>query len=198
VIDELRRLQFRGIVVDIASLKGHLVESIRQARKAGLHITSIHPMFGPHTRMLAGKVLCLCDCEDESANERMLKLFGETALSIVTVSLSEHDKVISYVLGLSHIMNIVFMKVLLSGGLSYSDLKQVASTTFLSQMDTVTSVIGENPHLYFAIQHFNPFRDKLYREIHNALKTVTNQVKWGEKDTFARTMELGKQWLEER
>lgn len=197
IINELVRLEFRGMIVDIASLKGHLKKSIGKAREKGSHIASIHPMFGPQSRTLAGKILCLCDCKDRQANELVMRLFGETALTIVRISLKEHDRVVSYVLGLSHIINIVLMKVLRESGFSYGELRRVASTTFLSQMETATSVIKENPDLYYEIQHCNPFREELYRDISDALKEVTEKIRRGARDEFARAMEEGERWLQE-
>ena len=175
VIREITRLNFSGIVVDIASLKSHLIDAIEEARTRGIAITSIHPMFGPDCRSLADKVVCLCDCGDQTANQKIEKMFKDTAVSLVRLSLQEHDYIISYVLGLSHLINIIFMNVLIGGG-EYKNFKQVGSTTFFSQLKTTRSVMNENPKLYYAIQRFNPFKDELYNRLRSAVDAITTVV----------------------
>jgi chorismate mutase/prephenate dehydrogenase len=197
IIDELTQLNFKGIIFDIASLKGHLLDSIKRANEKGIKITSIHPMFSSNVRTLIDKVICFCDCGNQEANKKVMLLFKNTAASIVELSLQEHDRLISYVLGLSHIINIIFIKVLMEGNYKYIDLKNVASTTFNSQMVTAISVINENPDLYYAIQRFNPFNENLYKQLKEVVESITLHVLKGNKDIFVEVMEEGKKWLEE-
>jgi len=197
IIDELTSLRFKGIVFDIASLKDCLIDSIKGANKKGISITSIHPMFGSNARTLSDKVICFCDCGSEEANRRVETFFKATAISIVKLPLDEHDRAISYVLGLSHIVNIIFMKALMAGGYKYKELDKIASTTFLSQMATASSVIKENPHLYYAIQRFNPFKQELYENLTSVVKAVTNIVLSENEEKFMEIMETGRRWLED-
>ncbi|RLI47857.1 MAG: hypothetical protein DRP09_22015 [Candidatus Thorarchaeota archaeon] len=196
VINDITELGYKGVVFDIASLKAHLRDSINHARENGISITSIHPMFGPYTRTLSDKVICLCDCGDDEANERVKSLFQNTSADIVRLTLEEHDHLISYVLGLSHIINVVFIKSLVNSGYTYSQLKNVASTTFLAQMETVQSVIEENPLLYYAIQRLNPFKEELYKNLKEAVDCVITAVLKGDGKKFSRIMEQGRRWLE--
>lgn len=197
IIDELTQLNFEGVIFDIASLKGHLLNSIKRANEKGIKITSIHPMFSSNARTLSDKVICFCNCGNEAANVRVENLFKNTAASIVKLSLQEHDRLISYVLGLSHIINIIFIKVLMEGNYKYIDLKNVASTTFNSQLLTAISVINENPDLYYAIQKFNPFNENLYKKLNEVVESITLCITKGKKDIFVEIMEKGKEWLKE-
>ena len=69
----------------------------------------------------------------------------------------EHDELMSYVLGLSHAVNIAFFEALRQSGKGYDDLNRAASTTFRRQVETSRDVASENSQLYFEIQHLNPF-----------------------------------------
>ncbi len=195
-IDQLAERRFTGTVFDIASLKGHLVDAIARARERGLSITSMHPMFGPDARTLSDKVICLCDCGDADATRRVEGLVRGTAATLVHLSLEEHDEIVSYVLGLSHLLNIVFAKVLVDSGMEYEHLRRVESTTFLSQMRTTASVIRENPSLYYAIQRCNPLTPQLYQRLHDGLETVTGWVLSGNRVDFEDFMNTGRQWLD--
>ena len=197
IIERVTELNFSGVVFDIASLKGYLTHSIAKAIEAGISITSIHAMFGPVTRTLSDKIICICDCGCKKANQKVEAFFRDTAVSKVRLSLEEHDRLISYVLGLSHIINIVFMNVLISSNYKYSELKKVASTTFFSQMKTTSSVIEENPYLYYEIQMFNPFKKNLYKRLKKAIRSTTDIVLSGNKRRFVEVMKEGRRWLTE-
>ncbi len=195
ILTRLTELRAKCTVFDIASLKSLIKPALKRAREQGLAVSSIHPMFGPGAQTLSDKVICLCDCGDEIANRRVHKLFLNTAASIVELSLDEHDYLISYVLGLSHLVNILFMSVLRRSGQSYKRFQQVGSTTFLNQMRTAISVIDEKPELYYAIQRHNPYGDDLYQCMEQVLQKLISVVREGRPDDFTEIMERSRQWL---
>jgi chorismate mutase/prephenate dehydrogenase len=195
IIDKIIDLEFKGTVFDIASLKDYSKDAIKKAQESGISYTSIHPMFGPKVSTLSDRVICICDCKDKKANEKVKTFFRDTSASLVEIPLEEHDKIISYVLALSHIINIIFMKTLMDVEYDYSDLKEIASTTFISQMKTTKEVIIENSDLYFAIQKFNPFKNNLYDRLEQAMKYVIESVLKGNKENFIKIMEEGKKWI---
>jgi chorismate mutase/prephenate dehydrogenase len=196
IIDKIIKLKFKGTIFDIASLKSPSKESIEKALNSGISYTSIHPMFGPKVSTLSDRIICFCDCGNEKANEKVKNFFKDTSATMVEISLEEHDRLISYILGLSHIINIIFMKVLMDGDYDFSDLEKIASTTFTSQMGTTKGVIMENPNLYYAIQKFNPFKDKLYDGLEKALKYIIESVLNDNKENFIKIMEEGKKWIQ--
>lgn len=195
VIDRISKTDFDGIVFDIASLKNFLKEPVKRAIKNGIKITSMHPMFGPATRTLSDKVLCICDCGNNEANKKVNEFFKETAISTVKLSFSQHDRVISYVLGLSHIINIIWMKLLGESDFKYETLAKIGSTTFNSQMKTSSSVISEDPSLYYEIQRYNPFKEKLFADLKNNTKEIINLIEKDRKKEFTEMMTQSKKWL---
>ena len=195
VIQQLIHLNYPGLVVDISSVKGHLTETFKKAVKAGLCLTSIHPMFGPQAQTLSDKVLCICDCGNDKANKKAEGFFKSTALRLVRFSLGEHDQMISYILGLSHFLNILFMKILSESPFSLSRLEQLVSPTFLSQLQTAVKVIYEDPSLYYAIQSFNPFKDTLYQDIRRDADDLIKCVEQNQRDKFIGIVEKCRDWL---
>lgn len=187
---------YRGTLFDIASLKGHLKSEISSALNAGVRVTSIHPMFGPSARTLADKVICLCDCGDREATGRVESLFRETAATLVPLSLDEHDRIASYVLGLSHLANLWLTRVMRRSGLPLAQIIRVGSTTFHSQMTTTATVVRDNPELYFAIQQLNPFTPKLYETAREELTSITQEVQRGDAPSFIREMQACREWVE--
>jgi chorismate mutase/prephenate dehydrogenase len=195
VIERLAELRFSGTIFDIASLKGHLKPAIAMARAVGVSVASCHPMFGPGARTLSDKVVCSCDCGDPAATAKVEAFFRDTAATLVKLSLDEHDRIVSHVLGLSHLINILFTKVLAASGLPHDRLREVASTTFLSQMATTITVIRENPELYYAIQRNNPYTPELYAALKQACGDVTEWVLAGDQEAFVKSMQECKRWV---
>lgn len=194
-IERIAGSGFKGLIFDIASIKGHLVDAIEKARRKGALITSIHPMFGPSARTLSDKVICYCDCGSAEALNRARAFFKDTAVRGVDLALDTHDRAISYVLGLSHISNIIYMNILAASGFRYSDLRAIASTTFLSQMITASSVINENPELYFLIQKYNPFKKEIYDKMQRAMTSVIDSVLNDKQEHFVQSMSVSREWL---
>lgn len=195
IIDKLAAARFSGVAFDIASLKGHLKPAIAHARDAGLAFTSIHPMFGPTTRALSDQVVCVCDCGHADATQKVRAFFSDTAVTLVDLSFDEHDRIASYVLGLSHLVNILFTRVLMQGGDRFEALNRVGSTTFHSQMASSGLVIQENPDLYYSIQRLNPFTPQLYEALEHELNALTHAVLQSDRQSFIELMSQGKIWL---
>jgi chorismate mutase/prephenate dehydrogenase len=196
-LDAIAASGYRGMVCDVASLKEHLRPAIERARRAGIAVTSIHPMFGPTARVLSDKVICVCDCGSAEATERVTALFRDTAATLVPMSLERHDEIAAYVLGLSHFVNLLFARVLSESGLSFDELNGVGSTTFRRQFATTASVALENPSLYYSIQRANRFSERVYREVERAASDWIGWVERGEPAPFAGGMESVRRWIGE-
>ena len=197
LLDGFATSGYGGVVCDIASLKGHLSEPVRRAVTNGLAVTSIHPMFGPSARTLSDKVICVCDCGRPDATARVVELFAETAATLVPLEFEEHDRVIAHVLGLSHLTNLLFTKVLAAGSARFGEVDRVGSTTFHAQVDTARTVLGEDPDLYFAIQRLNQFTPDLYEAVRREFDELAAWVLEGDRDRFAAMMESSRRWLME-
>ncbi|MEO0136753.1 MAG: chorismate mutase [candidate division WOR-3 bacterium] len=197
IIRELMDLNYTGIIVDIASVKSHILPVVKEAKENGLKITSIHPMFGPSCHTLNDKVICICDCGCPEANKKIVEFFRDTAVQLISLSFEDHDRLIAYVLGLSHFVNIFFVKNLLDSGYSFKELMRVASTTFNAQTTTSKSVINENPELYFEIQFLNPYREELYNLLQRSLQFLITLIEQNKKDDFIKLFAQGRGYLDE-
>jgi chorismate mutase/prephenate dehydrogenase len=195
VYEELIQLKPSAIICDIASLKSGLLESMTKAKKARLRVASIHPLFGPDTRILSDKVICLLDCGDRTSFSQVRALFQETSATLVELPLERHDIFASYVLGLSHIVNIIFARTLSKSGFPYKTLSEVASTTFVRQIATTISVVAENPFLYYEIQNTNAFTPELYRQLSTTMDEIVDVVLSKKRERFVEIMEKSREYF---
>jgi len=195
ILAQLAVLKPRGLVFDIGSLKSPLIDGLHELRDAGCRVTSLHPMFGPDTRLLSGRHLIFCDVGDSAATADAKELFAATMVEKLDMSLDDHDRLIAYVLGLSHALNIAFFTALAESGEAAPRLAKLSSTTFDQQLLVSAAVARDNPHLYFEIQNLNKFGlgplDALCEAAHRIRETVAG----GDEHAFVELMEKGREYL---
>ncbi len=198
VLQELAALQPRGIVFDIGSLKTPLREGIGALRRAGCKVTSLHPMFGPDTELLSGRHVIFIDVGCAEALTEAQALFAPTMAERVTMDLDEHDRLIAYVLGLSHALNIAFFTALAGSGEAAPRLAQLSSTTYDAQVDVASRVAEDNPYLYFEIQNLNDYGRESLQALRDAVEQIWQTVTSGDSERFAALMQQGRVYLGQR
>ncbi len=196
ILAELADRRPTGLILDVGSLKIPLKGSLERLVAAGCRVTSIHPMFGPDTRLLSGRHIIFVDVGVAAATEEAHRLFASTMVDRVDMSLEEHDRLIGYVLGLSHALNLAFFTALAGSGELVPHLKQLSSTTFDAQLDVASRVAGDNPHLYYEIQALNEYGAAPLDALVNAAEHVRDLI--GRKDElgFVALMEQGRRYLD--
>jgi chorismate mutase/prephenate dehydrogenase len=195
LLREVLALEPEALIADIFSLKSHVLEDLRAGAARGLMVASLHPLFGPTARTLSGRVVAVCDCGNPQAADEAAALFGDTALTITRMTVDRHDAHMQYVLGLSHVLAILFFTTLARSGATWEELAAVASTTFLKEARTAAEVAQENPHLYYEIQHLNRHSPQLYSLITTSLSAIELAVLSDDPALFADLMERGKRWF---
>lgn len=193
-------LDFRpsGLVIDISSLKSPMRRPLQALVEAGIKISSIHPMFGPDTDLLSGRHVIFIDLGVEGAHQAARSLFTSTTAELVDMDLEEHDRLIAYVLGLSHALNIAFVVALAKSGEDAPRLAQLSSTTFDTQLKVASQVVHDNPHLYFEIQSLNDYGSESLAALQKAVSELESIVGSGDERGFVDLMEESLQYLESR
>lgn len=155
-----------GLIFEIGSLKSPFLPEIRDAVAAGAFVTSVHPMWGPTTSLLASKNVVVCDCGNTTANRAARALFEDTAANVVEMPIAEHDAYMARVLGLPHAVNLVFGHAMAEQGMPRASLDHLGGPTFQKQLAVAAEVARENKDLYYEIQRLNPHT----REVLDVLK----------------------------
>lgn len=198
IMHELAERKPAGLVFDVGSLKSPLRSGLGALRDAGVKVTSIHPMFGPDTEMLSGRHVIFVDLGNAAANDEARELFRSTMATQVDMDLESHDRLIAYVLGLSHILNLAFVTALAESGEAAPKLAKLSSTTFDAQLDIASNVAGENPHLYFEIQSLNDYGTESLAALLYAVERLRSVVRAGDESGFVSLMERGRDYLSDR
>jgi chorismate mutase/prephenate dehydrogenase len=196
ILDEMAEAPPPGLVFDIGSLKTPLRSGLDRLVRSGVRVTSVHPMFGPDTDLLSGRHVVLVDVGVPEATIEAGGLFSSTMATVVEMDLDSHDRLIAYILGLSHALNIVFLTALAGSGETADRLADLSSTTFDNQLAVATQVAGENPDLYFEIQSLNEYGAESLAALSEAVERLRTLVDSDDGAGFAALMERGASYLQ--
>jgi len=197
----LRDLALRrppGVIFDVGSLKSPLRAGLLALKSHGCKVTSVHPMFGPDTQLLSGRHVVFVDLGHEAALVAARELFAPTMAEQVVMSLDDHDRLIAYVLGLSHALNIAFFSALADSGEAAPRLARMSSTTFDAQLDVATRVAQDSPELYYEIQSLNDYGAESLEALSQAVERLRTAVLSQDHDTFVALMRRGRDYLQDR
>jgi len=194
----LARRAPRGLIFDLGSLKTPLRAGLAALVAAGCRVTSLHPMFGPDTELLSGRHVIFIDLGNSDALSEAQALFAPTMAERVVMDLDEHDRLIAYVLGLSHALNIAFFTALAESGEAAPRLARLSSTTFDAQLEVASRVAAESPELYFEIQHLNEYGGESLRALLQAVERLVSVVATGDAAAFKALMNRGRVYLDVR
>lgn len=197
----LRDLALRrppGVVFDVGSLKSPLRSGLLALKSHGVRVTSVHPMFGPDTQLLSGRHVVFVDLGHAEALQKVQELFAPTMAEQVVMSLDDHDRLIAYVLGLSHALNIAFFTALAESGEAAPRLARMSSTTFDNQLEVASAVAQESPELYYEIQSLNDYGAESLEALAKAVERIRTAILSQNHDAFVALMQRGQEYLEDR
>ncbi len=197
----LRDLALRrppGVIFDVGSLKSPLRAGLLALKSHGCKVASVHPMFGPDTELLSGRHVVFVDLGHAEALASTRELFAPTMAEQVVMSLDEHDRLIAYVLGLSHALNIAFFTALAESGEAAPKLARMSSTTFDAQLEVASRVALDSPELYYEIQSLNDYGAESLEALSQAVERLRTSVLSQDHDTFVALMRRGREYLADR
>lgn len=175
----------KGWIVEIASIKSHLVPVLAAAPSNGEGVVSLHPMFGPLKPTWEPLTFVLAARGDASRElDAVEPLLRHPYTRFVTLPFARHDRLMGWLLGLAHFSGMLFGSALAASGLPAAELKACASTTFLRQAATARSILTEDPDLYLEIQRLNPHREEVYAAAREALDRLVGCVEAGDRVAF--------------
>lgn len=196
LIDSIAAHKSTALVFDACSIKTPLKQAFQRAHQAGIRLTSIHPMFGPQIKSLAGRHIIFCETGDKKWSEEAASLFRSSPARLKFMPLERHDDYMAYVLGLSHLCNLVFAGTLSKSKYTFAELSEVASTTFSGQCQVSGNVVSESPELYYEIQAENIFTPSVVRALRETVDQFTGTVVQQDGEKFKLLMEKCREYFQ--
>lgn len=195
MLERVLSMKPKGLVFDISSVKEPVIPLLKKAAAKKVKVSSVHPMFGPETRIILDRNVIVCDCGSEEGTRMAKELFDGVGLNVRTIKVEKHDEIIAYVLGVSHAINIAFFNALLKSGHDHTELRSYASTTFDKQECAARGVAAENPELYYEIQHVNPNTQEVLDLLVESVEEVRKAATEPGGERFVEMMEAGREYF---
>ncbi|MEM4548774.1 MAG: prephenate dehydrogenase/arogenate dehydrogenase family protein, partial [Nitrososphaerota archaeon] len=129
--DVLRYAKQGSVIVEVSSLKAHVVKVLKRSRRTHAKLLSVHPLFGPGASDMKGKVMALVPIKSRRSELRIAKnLFSDA--NFVVVDWRTHDKIMAHVISLSHVLAVSLIFNMNSG--MFREAKKLSGTTFKLQI----------------------------------------------------------------
>ncbi len=133
-----------AVLVEVASLKEGSHKELAEASRLGVIPLCVHPMFGPSTDSLGGRVVAVVPVADAEGEARLANyLFPEA--EVVALDAARHDRCMATVLSLPYAVNLALARVL--GGEDLELASRLSGSTFALQYTLAQSIAGESPTL---------------------------------------------------
>ncbi|MFB5620452.1 MAG: prephenate dehydrogenase/arogenate dehydrogenase family protein [Nitrosopumilus sp.] len=159
-------------LIEISSEKSKVVSSLSKM-PAKINPICIHPMFGPGTKTIKGQNIISVPIRDAKKELTVAKTLFEGA-NFVTIDAAEHDKKIAVILGLTHLMNLVFANII-SKDEKINLTEKMSGTTFRVQKTLAESIMTESPELIETIianPEIRRVAEELWKDIGRLLTAV--------------------------
>jgi prephenate dehydrogenase len=194
ILKRLERHVSRGtLLVEISSVKEPLKRTITGLARRGFQILSIHPMFGPGTaKNLAGKAIIVAHEPRGSKPARdFLSLCRKRGATIIRSDLETHDRIVAATLALPHFMNFAFIKTLKDTGLTLSQARRIAGTTFRLQLLLAEALYHERLENEVSILTDNKYSMQLFKRFTKQTNAMRNMIHNGTRRKLIRSLEEG-------
>jgi len=139
-----KEMQRGTYLIEISSEKTKVAASLAKM-PAKINPICIHPMFGPGIKTIKGQNIISIPIKDAKNELTVAKSLFEGA-NFVTIDAIEHDKKIAVILGLTHLINVVFAKII-SKDEKMMLTEKMSGTTFRVQKTLAESIMTESPEL---------------------------------------------------
>ena len=159
-------------LIEISSEKSKVAASLSKM-PAKINPICIHPMFGPGIKTIKDQNIISIPIKDAKKELSTVKSLFEGA-NFVTIDAAEHDKKIAIILGLTHLMNLVFANIV-SKDEKMLLTEKMSGTTFKIQKTLAESIMTESPELIETIianPEIRKVAEELWKDIGRLLTAV--------------------------
>ena len=131
-------------LIEISSQKSKTAAALSKM-PSKINPICIHPMFGPGAKTAKGQHVISIPIKDAKKELSVARSLFPGA-NFVTIDALEHDKKIAVILGLTHLINVVFANII-SKDEKVSLTEKMSGTTFKAQKILTESIMTESPEL---------------------------------------------------
>ena len=176
-------------VIEITSVKGPPVAVMHKYFRTN-RVLGVHPMYGPGARDLNGHNFILTPTNEAESllADKVQRYIEDRGGKVSTMSPEAHDRTMSVVLGLPHLIALASADTLLKLG-RFESMEALGGTTCKLLLMLADSVLSEDAELYASIQTNLEGIGDIYTLLEKNLSEWTNLVRAKDKHGFISRME---------
>jgi len=182
-----QKMHEQSLLVELASLKTGITETIKNSIPNSVEYLSLHPLFGPQVKDIAGKRFVAVDPASGSLTAEFLEMLQECGAYIKKATVEEHDLAMGSIQVLHHFALITFSSAL-SKFTEANGLSEYLTESIEKTLQNIQN-IHENWNTIYAIQSLNPNAQKA-REILAEVAKQSVDVKNIAKEPLNQTINL--------
>ena len=184
-----KEMKRESYLIEISSHKSKTSQTLLKVPNK-VQPVCIHPMFGPGIKKLDGKNIIIIPIRDAKKELDITKSLFPKA-NFVTIDAIEHDKKIAVILGLTHLINIVFANILAKDE-TISLTEKMSGATFKTQKIVSESILTESAELIETIVS-NPEVRRYGEEFWKDIGKLLTDSQEGKRDEIINYIESSKE-----
>jgi len=184
-----KEMKRESYLIEISSHKSKTSQTLLKVPNK-VQPVCIHPMFGPGIKKLDGKNIIIIPIRDAKKELDITKSLFPKA-NFVTIDAIEHDKKIAVILGLTHLINIVFANILAKDE-TISLTEKMSGATFKTQKIVTESILTESAELIETIIS-NPEVRRFGEEFWKDVGKLLTDSQEGKRDEIINYIESSKE-----
>tara|TARA_Y100000780_G_scaffold93527_1_gene84584 strand:- start:412 stop:1266 length:855 start_codon:yes stop_codon:yes gene_type:complete len=184
-----KEMKRESYLIEISSHKSKTSQTLLKVPNK-VQPVCIHPMFGPGIKKLDGKNIIIIPIRDAKKELDITKSLFPKA-NFVTIDAIEHDKKIAVILGLTHLINIVFANILAKDE-TISLTEKMSGATFKAQKIVTESILTESAELIETIVS-NPEVRRYGEEFWKDIGKLLTDSQEGKRDEIINYIESSKE-----
>jgi len=185
-------------ITDLTSLKKFPMEAMKKHTKA--QYFGMHPMFAPPVSgSMQSQNLLFCAGEGSRSGEKTQKFFEEIFTQDGAVCLhssaEEHDTLMTIVQGLSHFLDIAFIKTLSKTSIPVEKIFASRSPAYALKMMLAGRTLSQDANLYGNIQIQNPENITTLEKFFEVSQELFEVIKAKDLEKFEEIFDAEKKYL---
>ena len=153
-----KKMHEQSLLVELASLKTGITEAIKDNIPDYVEYLSLHPLFGPQVKGIAGKRFVAVDPTSGPLTNEILEMLQECGGLIKKATVEEHDCAMASIQVLHHFALITFSSAL-SRFTEANGLSEYLTESIEKTLQNIQNM-HENWNTIYAIQSLNPNAQK--------------------------------------
>ncbi|MDR3568360.1 MAG: prephenate dehydrogenase/arogenate dehydrogenase family protein [Syntrophobacteraceae bacterium] len=176
IIGELVSLARPGqLLMDLTSLKS---APVKEMLRSPASVVGLHPMFGGRVATFAGQTLAACPARISPQRWQWLRgLFVARGIRVKECTPEEHDRMMSIIQVLFHLMTMLAGRTLRKLGIDIRETLEYTSPIYRIEMNLAGRIFAQSPELYAAITQMNPNTGQILAQLKESLEVYEDFYK---------------------